>query len=748
MKYKYFTLIILCSFFSLQSKAQFYFNRADSVKVFLSNGNELKSPWAGGLNFLQVSDIDLNFDGIMDLFVFDRTGSKVSTFINNGTPNTIDYTYAHEYVSKFPKLESWALLRDYNCDGKMDIFTHTNLGIKVYRNDGNATDGLQFTLVKNELYSYYIDTNPPQNYLNLYVTSTDIPAIYDVDNDGDLDILTFDFAGSRMQFNKNFSLELYGSCDSLNYFMLVDECFGDFSENFNNNSVTLDVCGPADHLPPLVETEETRAIQHSGSCTLCADLNGDTLRDLLLGDISFSTLTYLQNGGTLAAADMVNQEANYPSNTTPLSVPLFPCAFYVDVNNDSVRDLLVSPNANTCSFNDRSLWLYKNTNTDDSANFEFYQQNFLQDMMIEVGEGAYPAFVDFNNDGLTDIVIGNYGYPDLGCTYTSKLTALKNIGTPTQPKFELATKDFAALGALQLRNLVPTFGDLDNDGDIDMIIGASDGRFYYYQNIAAQGLPANYVLNSSLFSSIIGGQYATPQLVDVNRDGKLDVLAGRSQGKLTYYKNIGTPATPIFSADSAIYFFGNIDVTPQNVSVGFSFPHLFDVGGTYHLLVGSADGKLYHYNNIDGNLNGAFNLVTATLQGIYEGERSAPRVFDINNDGEYDMLLGNYSGGLGIYLGNVNAGQQKFNALGFANQVTLFPNPSNESFKIMANDAFSMSDLRIKLFDIQGKVIKEQSFLQGNSTEVSVKDVQAGVYFCQVYNNSFSVIQKIIVQHD
>ena len=126
MKRSHFIFIAFLLSLSLNAKAQLYFNRADSLKVFLTNGVQLKNPWAGGLNFLQVSDIDLNYDGIMDLFVFDRTGNKISTFINGGTAHTVDYLFDASYVTKFPRLDSWALLRDYNCDGKMDIFSHTN----------------------------------------------------------------------------------------------------------------------------------------------------------------------------------------------------------------------------------------------------------------------------------------------------------------------------------------------------------------------------------------------------------------------------------------------------------------------------------------------------------------------------------------------------------------------------------------------------------------------------------------------
>jgi hypothetical protein len=747
MNFKRFILSTTLFLVYLSANAQLYFNRTDTVIVQTANGTILKNPWAGGLNFLQVSDIDLNYDGIMDLFVFDRTGNKVSTFVNGGTANTIDYIYDHQYVDKFPKLDSWALLRDYNCDGKMDIFSHTNLGIMVYKNDGDAVNGLHFTLVKQTLYSYFIDTNPPANYLNLYVTSTDIPAIYDVDNDGDIDVLTFDFAGSRMQWNKNFSLENYGTCDSLNYFMLVDECFGDFAENFSNNSVTVDVCSPIDHLAPLDETLESRSSRHAGSCTLCADLNGDTLVDLVLGDISFNNITYLENGGTLQMADIVGQQTNFPSYNTPVNSPLFPCSFYVDVNNDSVRDLLVSPNANTCSFSDKSLWYYKNTNKDDSAYFEFQQMNFLQNEMIEVGEGAYPSFVDFNADGLTDIIVGNYGYPNSGCVYTSKLTALKNIGTSGQPKFELFSKDYANLGALNFQNMVPTFGDLDNDGDQDMIIGASDGRMYYYQNVAAPGLTANFTLNPTLFSGILFGQVVAPQLVDVNRDNKLDLLCGRSNGKLNYYKNIGTIANPSFSADSANYFFGNVNVIPINSSNGYSFPCLFENNGSYDLLVGSSNGKIYHYNNIDGNLNGAFTLLDSTFQNLYEGERCAPVVFDINHDNQLDLVVGNFSGGISFFIGDSLAGTQHLNDLSFVPEIKLFPNPANEIIYFKMDDLLKLHAIKLEIMNIQGQTIYTETYQASTLNALSTSNFKSGVYFCKLSNGSFVTTSKFIVQH-
>ncbi|MCB0779375.1 MAG: hypothetical protein KDC03_07565, partial [Flavobacteriales bacterium] len=52
---------------------------------------------------------------------------------------------------------------------------------------------------------------------NLFVTQVDVPGIVDVDGDGDLDVLTFSIFGSYMEYHKNLSMELYGTCDSLTF---------------------------------------------------------------------------------------------------------------------------------------------------------------------------------------------------------------------------------------------------------------------------------------------------------------------------------------------------------------------------------------------------------------------------------------------------------------------------------------------------------------------------------------------------
>jgi len=190
----------------LFSKAQFGFERIDTIDVY-KDALLQKFPWAGGLDYVQFSNIDLNYDGVQDLFVFDRTCNKILTFLQVGGVGEMNYVYAPQYEDAFPKMQNWALLVDYNCDGKNDIFTYTIGGGKVYKNVGNASIGLQFELVKANLRSSLYG-NATHSFM--YISSIDIPAIVDIDGDGDLDILAFGVGGTSVEYHRNMSMELYG----------------------------------------------------------------------------------------------------------------------------------------------------------------------------------------------------------------------------------------------------------------------------------------------------------------------------------------------------------------------------------------------------------------------------------------------------------------------------------------------------------------------------------------------------------
>ena len=150
----FFSIIIFT--FTIHANAQFGFQRIDTIDVIEASVLQ-NYAWVGGLDYAQFSNIDLNFDGTEDLFVFDRSNNKVLTFIQGVSTGNPNWLYAPAYESKFPQymnhfnpyedeqfLFSWVLLVDYNCDGKKDIFAARSGGIKVFKNSGNSTDGLSF----------------------------------------------------------------------------------------------------------------------------------------------------------------------------------------------------------------------------------------------------------------------------------------------------------------------------------------------------------------------------------------------------------------------------------------------------------------------------------------------------------------------------------------------------------------------------------------------------------------------------
>ncbi len=738
MKNKIYTLIFaLLNCVAAHAQYHFYFN--DNIPV-LVNGDTLALPWAGGFNCPQFSSIDLNGDGIKDLFVFDRDANKVITFINQGTANKVSYRYAPEYQRKFPQdMQEWALLADYNCDGKADLYTYDikygGGGVSLFRNDYNSTDGLQFTLIKSTIHTLWDTLHP-----NLYVSPINLPTMVDMDGDGDIDILSFANLGNIIQLHQNMSMDYFGTCDSINFKTQLT-CWGNCGTNGSLNCFQL---GLSCRLDPY---DSTARMKHTGGCLLALELTGDNAKEMIVGDISSSTVDGLYNNGTNLAANIISQDCHYPQSDTPVYIHNFPACFYVDVNNDGIRDLICAPNSAGNSENTHGCWYYKNMANESIPDFKFQTTSFLQDQMIEVGQNSMPVFFDYDHDGLMDLIIGNYGYYDTTGNYRSSLSLFKNIGTATHPAYNLITKDFANIESLVLnQGVYPTFGDIDGDGKPDMISSDTSGYLMFFKDTAATGFPVAYDAPVRLYQNIHVDQYATPQLIDVNRDGLLDLVIGNRGGKLSYYKNTGTATVPHF--DSITANFGGVNV--RQYSTGYSQPFMFDSAGSYKLMVGSERGRIYYYNNIDGNLTGNFHLVDSIFNvntmNEFDGTRVTVFGADIDGDGKMDIITGNQLGGVNLYVTTDYLGtHDRSNVQPY---VSVFPNPSaNElSIKVIGNNLTISS---IQVMDILGQEVRKATNMATSSTmTLDSSHLTNGVYFGKVVLNTYqTVVVKIVIQH-
>ncbi len=744
------------------------FVRDNNIVVKDSLGNLFQFPFAGGMSNCQFSGIDLNQDGIKDLVVFDKIGNKLSCFLNLGITDSVRYLFAPEYSILFPEIKSWIQLIDYNYDGKEDIFTYSNGGIKVYKN--TTTNTLSFLLVKEPLFSSYNG-----NYTNLFCLSEDFPAISDIDNDGDKDILNFWVLGKFVNYHKNLSIEKFGIPDSLD-FQLDDESWGCFAEDEGSNVLLLDTCLNGS------KALQKKGIKHSGSTLLAEDFNGDGLKDLVIGDVDYANLIKLTNSGTLTKAKMLSQDTLFPTTNKPINLYSFPLASFIDVNNDGKKDLLVSsfdPGLTTAeSF--KSSWFYKNIGTNTLPAFQFQQPDFLQSQMLDFGTGAYPVLFDIDNDGLKDLFVGNIGYRDtsymqggfLQSVFVSKIAYFKNEGSITNPVFKLQTRDFANISALHLLAVFPTFADINNDGKAEMIIGNSDGKLLLFINNSSVSNPV-FTLSQSNYQSIDVGEFSTPQLFDLNKDGLFDLIIGERQnfwkdasnniiarkGNLNYYKNTGSTTNPIFTliTDSL----GGVDITNYDLSnYGYSTPCFFRTSlGETRLFTGNEDGKVLYFKNIDNNLNADFLLAdtlkyiqSTSKHKIAEGSRTAIAIADINNDNFLDVLVANAAGGISFYKGsplNTDIHNEIHNEFV---DFDVYPIPCNQLFKI-DNKNKSIRIISVRLYNIFGQHIYEQKTNQIEDIFINSKDINQGFYSCIIYylsdnnDNVRSVAKKIIINH-
>lgn len=743
---RYIICIIFFGAFNL-SIGQFNFDFSDSISVKFGT-DTLGFAWSGGVNYAQFSEIDFDFDGDMDLFLFDRSSDNIRLFEHkiNGTSH---YREERKQAKQlFPDdLRYRVALLDYNGDQKEDIFTYGIGGVKVYKNVGSAQTGLSWELASDLLYSdYYGDL------FNLYVSSSDIPAYVDLDFDNDVDVLTFNVAGDLVEYHQNQSQELYGHSDSL-VFVLKNACWGKFSEDAITSQIelnsTLTPCTtgnvPNPEIKPTEIVDKKHQLRHSGSTILALDYDDSGVYDLVLGDVNSGNLALLLNGGETPNSNsaIVSMDLNFPSNTTPANVSIFPASFYLDVDFDNVKDLLVCPNAKNISQNEKSVYFYKNLGTNSLPIFSFRSKNFLQGDMLDAGLGSFPIFVDQNGDGLEDLVIGNfYRYKEV-LDKESVLYLFRNTGTNQTPFLDFVESDFLDLGlqSLGLRT-VPTFGDVDSDGDNDMFLGLENGLLVFYENVAGANNPLAFSSPVNFYGDINGNPisaqaFAFPQLFDLNADGLLDLVLGKKTGEVLYYENHGTANAPEFELVNDTL--GGIDLASTTPD-GYTAPHFFRNNDTTYLILGAFDGKLHFYKGIDGNLveGTNFELISDAYLNIDMERYSAFWVNDLDNDGNLDLFVGGDLGGI-YHLEHSTNGTLGISDKKISKKIKVFPNPAEKFVEVYAEGTNE-----IQLIDVMGKIVYSGK-LQDECV-ISVESFAKGIYLLKITNGTSAACEKIIVR--
>ncbi len=758
MKFLFAFLLSACLVSSVTAQVMYYTD--NSVQVF-AGGREQTLAWSGGYDNPQFSTADLNRDGLADLVIFERDRG-IKTFINKGSVGNPDYRFAPQYALNFPPCYSYLILADYNCDHIADLFEQGSTGFTVFKGYYNAQNQLCFTYFKELYYSNDAFAGGAANAFN---NPGDIPAIVDVDNDGDLDFVSYNILGGYMNLYKNMRVETNMPCDSLPI-SLKDRCWGKVYQGFYRTHTLASSCNNSGLHKDVHKTT------HSGNtpCLFDWDMDGDY--DYLDGSVSFNEMTFLKNGRVENGGpdSMISQDTMWQTGGTQIELATWPAAFNIDVDQDGKKDLLIAPNAGgSGSENYKCIWYYQNFSTSGHPDWRFQSDSFMTDKSIDMGSGAYPMLFDYDMDGKPDLFIGSDGYHQASGMLRSKLSLYKNTSSASGAAFTLQTKDFLHLDSFNFKGIAPAFGDIDGDGKVDMVIGHTDGTMSYFTNTAAAGTQPAWVLGQLILKDASGatinvGGNAAPFIYDVDKDGKKDLVIGNFFGTLQYYRNVSTSPGSI-SLQLVSTNLGHIQVDPRQFSSCYSAPFIgkIDNTGKDYLLMGSNSGNLYLYDGIaSGDTTLTYTLVSSQysyidsfcnaynhsgdIYGVYGGLRSAPVVGDIAGDGGFELLIGEIRGGVKLYRRKAHD-DTHVPDVEVAGTINVYPNPAANEFNISWNNMVS-SALQIEIYDVAGRLVQASNIPSiAGHTQVQAGNLPSGLYIIVVTDNNKKYHAKCTLAH-
>jgi VCBS repeat-containing protein len=479
---------------------------------------------------------DLDGDGDLDALVGENDGT-LRYFENTGSATAPAFTARTGAANPFDAADVGYLsapsFADLDGDGDLDAVVGEYFGtLRYFENTGSATA---------PAFTARIGAANPFNGVDVGLQSA--PSFADLDGDGDLDAVIGEEDGN------------------LNYFE-------------NTGSATA----------PAFTARAGAANPFNGvdvglsSTPSFADLDGDGDLDAVVGE-QFGALSYFQNTGSATApAFTARTGAANPFNGVDvgdLGTPSF-----ADFDGDGHLDAVVGEDNGNLNY-------FLNT-TPPAPDFAEQTGAANPFNTVDVGAFSAPSFADLDGDGDLDAVVGEYD---------GTLNYFENTGSAIAPAFTARTGAANPFNGVDLGYLsAPSFADLDGDGDLDAVVGEYNGTLRYFENTGSAIAPAFTARTgpANPFDGVDVGTLSTLSFADLDSDGDLDAIVGASDGTAFYFENTGSAIAPAFTARTgAANPFNGIDVGNRSAP---SFADL-DGDGDLDAVIGEQDGNLNYFRN-------------------------------------------------------------------------------------------------------------------------------------------------------
>jgi PKD repeat protein len=656
--------------------------------AYENTGNEsspvwaAKSAWNGphGLNKPRPTLADLDGDGDYDMLYGLSDGISYG-YENTGTMNSPVWTAKSAWNAPDIGMYAEPKLADLDNDGDYDLLIGSSDGICYgYENTGT---------VRSPVWTAKSIWNTPS--VGWYAR----PALADLDNDGDSDLLICEYNGNMYGYENvapvkavKPDLIVTKITPQSNITVTAPATISAVFSNIGTGdagvfNATLSVNGT------VVDTQSLSGIS-SGSGAMVnfswAPTKGGIYRLTVSADAGYTIVESKETNNVrsvLVTALGVQPIADFTaiplSGDAPLTVQFndtsanVPTSWTWDFNNDGIIDsttqnpvytytipgnyVVSFTAANTGGNSIKTSNLTVTTPAAPVANFTTdntiggvpFTVNFTD---TSTGVIAFRAW-DFNNDGTIDSTVQNptYTYTIHG-NYTVNLTVENAGGTSSAVKMNYITviatgPEWVAKSAWNAPDVgsyaSSALFDIDRDRDCDLLIGASDGITYGYENTGTANSPV-WTTKSSWNAPDIGSR-ASPDLADIDGDGDYDLMIGSNDGITYGYENTGTANSPVWTAKSS---WNAPDIG------SYASPTLVDIDGDgdYDLMIGANNGITYGYENT-GNASSPIWTQKSAWNTPDIGSYASPTLVDIDGDGDYDLMIGASDG---ITYGYENTG--------------------------------------------------------------------------------------------